>query len=60
MKFPISVKSCASPSCRSMSVSEDLHAIIMQLIGENRGFTFSRRFLVISSRGVSKLPIIGL
>ena len=53
-------KSCASPPCRSMSVSEDLRAmtVIMQLIGENRGVTFSRRILVISSRGVSKLPII--
>ena len=49
---------------RSMSVSEDLRAmtVIMQLtqIGENRGVTFSSRFLVISSRGVSKLPIIWL
>ena len=47
---------------RSMSVSEDLRAmtVIMQLSGENRGVTFSRRFLVISSRRVSKLPIIWL
>ena len=45
---------------RSMSVSKDLRAmtVMMQLIRENRGVTFSRRFLVISSRGVSKLPII--
>ena len=44
---------------RSVSVSADLRAmtILMQLIGENRGVTFSRRYLVISSGGVSKLPI---